>query len=60
MGFAVPEEDCNLANRGQAHFDLFDDADTIRHKLRIGALCGIEMAFLQRPEVRDIADTLNP
>ncbi|MBQ6986092.1 MAG: hypothetical protein IJQ25_03795 [Oscillibacter sp.] len=45
---------------GQAHFVLFDDADTIRHKLRIGAACGVETAFLQWPEVRDIADTLNP
>ena len=43
---------------GQAHFVLFDDADTIRHKLRIGAAYGIETAFLQWPEVNDIADAL--
>ena len=44
---------------GQAHFVLFDDADTIKHKLRIGAAYGIETAFLQWPEVRDIADSLS-
>ena len=43
---------------GQAHFVLFDDADTIRHKLRIGAALGVETAFLQWPEVKDIADAL--
>ena len=43
---------------GQAHFVLFDDADTIKHKLRIGAAYGIETAFLQWPEVRDIAGEL--
>ena len=44
---------------GQAHFVLFDDADTIRHKLRIGEAYGIETAFLQWPEVRDIAPALS-
>ena len=43
---------------GQAHFVLFDDADTIRHKLRIGAALSVETAFLQWPEVKDIADAL--
>lgn len=43
---------------GQAHFVLFDDTDTIRHKLRIGAALGVETAFLQWPEVKDIADAL--
>ncbi|MBR0281003.1 MAG: hypothetical protein IJQ81_05335 [Oscillibacter sp.] len=43
---------------GQAHFVLYDDADTIREKLRIGAALGVETAFLQWPEVKDIADAL--
>ncbi len=43
---------------GQAHFVLFDDADTIKRKLRIGAALGVETAFLQWPEVKDIADAL--
>ena len=47
------------ARDGQAHFVLFDDADTIRQKLRTGAELGIETAFLQWPEVRDIADALD-
>ena len=40
---------------GAAHFVLFDDAETLRQKLRIGAGLGCTAAFLMWPEVRDIA-----
>lgn len=43
---------------GQAHFVLFDDADTIKRKLAVGETLGIGTAFLQWPEIRDIADAL--
>ncbi|MBR3570830.1 MAG: hypothetical protein IKN96_08580 [Oscillibacter sp.] len=46
------------AHGGQAHFVLYDDADTIKRKLRIGEALGVETAFLQWPEVKDIADAL--
>lgn len=40
---------------GEAHFVLFDDADTLNQKLRLGAGMGFCAAFLMWPEVRDIA-----
>ena len=43
---------------GQAHFVLFDDADTLNQKLRLGAGMGFQAAFLMWPEVRDVAPRL--
>ena len=40
---------------GEGHFILFDDADTVNRKLALGKRYGVETAFLQWPEVRDIA-----
>ena len=35
-------------------FILFDDADTIRRKLRLGASMGVSAAFVMYPEVEDL------
>lgn len=43
---------------GEAHFVLFDDADTLNQKLRLGAGMGFGAAFFMWPEVRDIAPRL--
>ena len=43
---------------GEAHFVLFDDADTLNQKLRLGAGMGFQAAFLMWPEVQDIASRL--
>ena len=43
---------------GEAHFVLFDDADTLNRKLRLGAGMGFNAAFLMWPEVRDAAPRL--
>ena len=43
---------------GEHRFVLFDDADTLREKLRIGAELGISTAFFSWPEVADIAGEL--
>ena len=43
---------------GEAHFVLFDDADTLNQKLRLGAGMGFAAAFFMWPEVRDIAPRL--
>lgn len=43
---------------GEAHFVLFDDAQTIRQKLALGEKLGIETAFLMYPEVRDLLPQL--
>lgn len=43
---------------GAAHFVLFDDADTLRQKLRIGSKLGYCAAFFQWPEIQDIAGSL--
>ena len=45
---------------GETHFILFDDGDTLRQKLRIGAGLGFAAAFLMWPEIRDAADVLFP
>lgn len=45
---------------GETHFVLFDDAETLRQKLRIGAGMGFSAAFFMWPEVRDIAAALWP
>ena len=43
---------------GTAHFVLFDDAETLRQKLKTGAAMGFSAAFFMWPEVRDIAGQL--
>ena len=43
---------------GQAHFVLFDDADTLRRKLRLGASLGASAAFFMWPEIRDLTGEL--
>lgn len=44
---------------GDTHFVLFDDADTLNQKLKVGASLGFSAAFLMWPEIRDLAGTLN-
>ena len=48
------------ARNGQAHFVLFDDAETMQRKIKIGASLGFSAALFMWPEVRDIADGLKP
>lgn len=43
---------------GQAHFVLFDDAETMRQKLRTGTALGYSAAFFVWPEIQDIAENL--
>ena len=43
---------------GAASFVLFDDAGTLRQKLKLGQQLGVSAAFFQWPEVRDIAPEL--
>lgn len=43
---------------GQGRFVLFDDAETLRQKLRIGTALGIPAAFFIWPEVEDLAERL--
>ena len=45
---------------GEAHFVLFDDADTLSQKLRLGTGMGIPAAFFMWPEIQDIAPKLFP
>ena len=45
---------------GEAHFVLFDDADTLQQKLRTGAALGVPAAFFMYPEVRDLLPKLFP
>jgi len=47
------------ARGGQAHFVLFDDAETMNRKVKIGAGLGFTTAFFMWPEVKDIVGTLN-
>ena len=42
----------------EAHFVLFDDADTLNQKLKTGAGMGFSAAFFMWPEVQDIAPAL--
>ena len=42
------------------HLVLFDDAETIRQKLRIGRSMGFHSAFLMYPEVSDLLPALFP
>lgn len=41
-----------------AHFVLYDDAASLRRKLRIGAQLGFSAAFFQWPEISDLASSL--
>ena len=43
---------------GQSRFVLFDDADTLRRKLRLGQQMGAAAAFFMWPEVADISEKL--
>ena len=40
------------------HFVLFDDAETLRRKARLGAELGAAAAFFMLPEVSDLLDDL--
>ena len=48
------------AQEGKTHFVLFDDADTLRQKIRAGREMGLCAAFLVYPEVRDLLPALFP
>ena len=43
---------------GQTHFVLFDDAETLRRKIRLGNSLGVEFGFLMYPEVRDLLERI--
>lgn len=45
---------------GRMHFVLFDTAETLRYKLRLGRERGIETAFFMLPEVEDLLGELFP
>ena len=42
----------------EAHFVLYDDADTLNRKLDLGQRYGVRAAFLQWPEIADLAGDL--
>lgn len=44
--------------KNETHFVLYDDADTLLQKLRIGGSLGIGTAFLMYPEVQDLLPKL--
>lgn len=46
------------ACRGDTHFVLFDDGDTLAQKLRTGQAIGAQAAFFQYPEVSDLLGRL--
>lgn len=46
------------SHKGEAHFVLFDDADTLNQKLRLGSGMGFSAAFFMWPEVQDVAERL--
>ena len=46
------------SGNGETHFVLFDDAQTLKAKLSLGAELGIETAFLMYPEVHDLLPML--
>ena len=46
------------AGCGSAGFVLYDDAGTLRRKVRIGRELGVAAAFFQWPEIRDLAGEL--
>lgn len=43
---------------GQTRFILFDDADTLKQKLRLGTSLGYNAAFFVWPEIQDIAEQM--
>ena len=43
---------------GQTHFVLFDDADTLKRKLRLGQQLGAAAALFMWPEIQDIGQAL--
>ena len=43
---------------GETHFVLFDDAQTLKRKLRLGAEFGYSAAFFRWTEIEDIADQI--
>ena len=43
---------------GETHFVLFDDTQSLRAKLSLGAQLGLSAAFLMYPEVRDLLPDL--
>ena len=45
---------------GVGHFVLFDDAETLRRKIRLGRSLGCAAAFLMFPEVEDLLPSLFP
>ena len=45
---------------GQGHFVLFDDGETIAHKLRTGTALGFSAAFLCVSQVQDLLSSLFP
>ena len=45
---------------GQGHFVLFDDGETIAHKLRTGTALGFSAAFLCFSQVQDLLPSLFP
>ena len=49
-----------FTDTGESRFVLFDDADTLRRKLRIGQDLGISAGFLMYPEVEDVLPELFP
>ena len=46
------------AENGESRFILFDDADTLRRKIRLGQELGIGAGFLMYPEVEDLLPEL--
>lgn len=45
---------------GQAHFVLYDDAETMQQKMRLAESMGYRMALMMYPEVRDLIGQLFP
>lgn len=46
------------SRNGETHFVLFDDAETLRQKLRLGNSLGFSAAFFMWPEIKDLAGDL--
>ena len=42
----------------ETHFILYDDAETLRQKLRLGREMGLCAAFLMYPEIKDLLPAL--
>lgn len=49
-----------FTDNGESRFVLFDDAGTLRRKLRVGQDLGISTGFLMYPEVEDVLPELFP